>query len=68
MNDINQIRINNLQNRHYSSCEIDNLPLAMAYVPWQKFRNLFPNEFESLKHGTIFKELYLPWTGRSCRG
>jgi hypothetical protein len=42
-------------------------PLGMCYVPWQKFRNLYDNEFESLEHGTIFKELYLEFCERSCK-
>lgn len=51
------------------SCEgnFNRFPLGMAYVPWQKFRNLYENEFISLAHGTIFKELHLEFCERSCK-
>lgn len=41
---------------------IDKLPLAMAYVPFQKWRKVYdaPN---GLANGTIFEELKLPWLG-----
>lgn len=39
---------------------IDSLPLAMAYVPMQKWRNVF-EACEGLAHGTIFEELVLPY-------
>lgn len=39
--------------------------LAMAYVPWQTFRNLY-NEHDALCNGTIFKELNLEYRGRRC--
>jgi hypothetical protein len=42
-------------------------PIGMCYVPWQKFRDLYDNEFVSLAHGTIFKELYLEFCERSCK-
>jgi hypothetical protein len=41
------------------------MPLAMAYVPWQCFQNLY-NCKEAFKHGTIFKELDLDFYGRRC--
>lgn len=56
------------------SCERDSYegdfnryPIGMCYVPWQKFRNLFENEFVALSKGTLFKELHLEWYGRSCK-
>lgn len=45
----------------------DRCPLAMAYVPWQHFKNLYDNEFTALARGTIFKELDLEFYGRSCK-
>ena len=39
--------------------------LAMAYIPRQKFRNLFTDE-EGFEKGTIFKELYKPFEGWKC--
>ena len=43
--------------------DIDSLSLAMAYVPWQTFKDLYKPE-EGLKEGTIFKQLNKPFTGR----
>lgn len=45
--------------------KIDSLPLAMAYVPWQQWDNIYKAE-DGLKQGTIFEELDLPFTGRRC--
>lgn len=47
--------------------DFDRFPLAMCYVPWQHFRNLYENEFVALANGTLFKELDLKWYGRSCK-
>lgn len=40
--------------------DMDDMPIAMAYVPWQQWRNLYDPK-EALKRGTIFKELDLPF-------
>lgn len=53
--------------RDNRECELKNCPLAMCYVPWQVFRNLYENEFVALERGTIFKELDLDWYGRGCK-
>ncbi|MDO5145511.1 MAG: spore coat associated protein CotJA [Eubacteriales bacterium] len=45
--------------------KIDALPLAMAYVPWQRWGDLYKPE-DGLKQGTIFIDLNLPFTGRRC--
>ncbi|MBR5329810.1 MAG: spore coat associated protein CotJA [Firmicutes bacterium] len=37
-------------------------PIAMAYVPMQKFQNLY-SAAEGYKVGTLFKELDLPFKG-----
>lgn len=42
-------------------------PLAMCYVPWQRFENLYENEFKAWDRGTLFKDLDLEFLGRSCR-
>jgi len=42
-------------------------PLGMCYVPWQKFENLYENEFKALDRGTLFKDLDLEFLGRSCK-
>ncbi len=38
-------------------------PLASVYAPLQEFRNLYRAE-EGIRHGTIFKELDLPFMGK----
>ena len=52
-----------------SSEPIDTYPLAMAYVPWQTWGNVFDCE-EALANGTIFPDLVLPFLGKggTCRG
>lgn len=37
-------------------------PIAMAYVPWQSFKDIY-EPAKALMKGTIFKELDLPFTG-----
>ena len=37
-------------------------PIAMAYVPWQNFKALYPVE-KALCKGTIFEELDKPFLG-----
>ena len=37
--------------------------LAMAYVPWQEWRDIYETE-KALHCGTIFKELNLPFIGK----
>jgi hypothetical protein len=41
---------------------VDKLPLAMAYVPFQKWRKVL-DASAGLAAGTIFEELYKPWYG-----
>lgn len=41
-------------------------PLAMAYVPWQKFEKLYDDLEKAYCNGTIFQELNKPFTGRRC--
>lgn len=38
-------------------------PIAMAYVPWQSFKDIYEPAMALMK-GTIFKELDLPFTGK----
>lgn len=42
---------------------LEDMPLAMAYVPFQVWREIYQPD-EALQVGTIFKELNLPFTGR----
>lgn len=37
-------------------------PIAMAYVPWQKWRNIY-EPCKALQIGTIFEELDKPFLG-----
>ncbi|MBP5431294.1 spore coat associated protein CotJA [Ruminococcus sp.] len=39
-----------------------NVPLAMAYVPWQQWGETY-GEDEALSRGTLFPQLDLPFTG-----
>ena len=43
--------------------QLDNLPLAMAYVPWQNWEPMY-NEEQALERGTAFPSLDLPFCGR----
>ncbi len=45
----------------YEKC-IDKLPLAMAYVPFQKWRKVH-DASAGLAAGTIFQELHMPFYG-----
>ena len=52
---------------------LSGVPLAMVYAPIQAFENIY-TEGEALMAGTIFKDLDLPFMGKSitkggkCRG
>ncbi len=51
-----------------SSCMNDplsDLPVAMAYVPWQTWKDLYEID-KALEVGTIFEELNKPFLGRRC--
>lgn len=45
---------------------IDKFPVAMAYVPWQKFDKMYEDLEKAYCIGTIFPELNKPFTGRRC--
>lgn len=47
------------------SC-IDGMPLAMAYVPRQKWQNIYENS-KAVMRGTIFSDLDLPFKGAGKR-
>lgn len=42
------------------------LPLAMAYVPYQRFEDLNESD-KALECGTLFKALYMPFYGQRRR-
>lgn len=45
---------------------IDKFPIAMAYVPWQKFDKMYDDLEKAYCSGTVFPELNKPFTGRRC--
>ena len=45
---------------------IDKFPVAMAYVPWQKFDKMYEDLEKAYRIGTVFPELDKPFTGRRC--
>ena len=50
-----------------SACNaVDTCPLAMAYVPWQRWRDIYEPS-KALSRGTIFAELDLPFLGGGVR-
>ena len=61
------------EKNRYDSCPInkcdfscvDNFPLAMAYIPMQKFENLYSSD-EALCAGTLFKDLDKPFLGKNA--
>lgn len=41
---------------------LDRMPVAMAYVPWTRWRNIYEAE-KGLQRGTIFQDLDKPFRG-----
>ena len=52
--------------RYDKGISYDNYALAMAYVPWQEFTQIYDNLEEGYREGTIFPELNKPFRGRRC--
>ncbi len=48
------------------SFPLDSFPIAMAYVPMQRFKGICDDLEAAYQSGTIFPELDLPFTGRRC--
>lgn len=46
-----------------ASSAVDQLPLAMAYLPMQKWEMLYEPEM-ALRQGTLFAKLDLPFVGK----
>ena len=47
---------------------VDQVPIAMAYVPWQQNCNMYENLDEAFRIGTIFPVLNKPFKGgEKCR-
>ena len=55
-----------MQDTNHKNEFLAQLPLAMAYVPWQRMTGIFENLEEAFCCGTIFPELNKPFTGRRC--
>ncbi|EOS80307.1 hypothetical protein C817_01799 [Dorea sp. 5-2] len=47
--------------------ELNGMPLAMAYVPWQEWQNIYEAE-KGFHCGTIFEELNKPFNGITMGG
>ena len=47
----------------FDNTYLGRLPLAMAYVPFQQWGNIY-EPYRALQRGTIFPELDLPFCGR----
>ncbi len=58
MNDINISFKNNMQN-NFSEVPLDELPLTMAYVPFQRLSEVYADE-KALKNGTLFPDIDKP--------
>ncbi|MBE5875684.1 MAG: spore coat associated protein CotJA [Lachnospiraceae bacterium] len=48
--------------------QVEQFPVAMAYVPWQTDARTFETLQEAYQKGTLFPELYKPFTGRRTCG
>lgn len=46
---------------------MEQFPVAMAYVPWQRNCTMYDSIDEAYKAGTIFPELNKPFLGRSVK-
>ncbi len=51
------------QDDNFDDRTLSSLPLAMAYVPMQKWQKLYEPDV-AFERGTIFSELDLPFLGR----
>ena len=45
--------------------QLQSLPLVMAYVPWQKWQDIYSSEI-GLQRGTIFAQLDKPFIGEEA--
>lgn len=56
-----------MRNHGHRHSGVDSMPVAMQYVPWQHWNQIY-NPEEGLKCGTIFPELNKPFRGKgACR-
>lgn len=52
----------NVCERRMDHGDLADMPLAMAYVPWQKWQNIYKAK-KAFQRGTIFEELDKPFQG-----
>lgn len=64
-NDYTNPIYNESENCDLSGTPLDSLPIAMAYVPMQKWQRLYEPEV-ALERGTLFSELDLPFIGKAA--
>ena len=53
------------QRSEKESC-LEQYPIAMAYVPWQRWQQVYPVE-KAMNRGTIFPDLDKPFSMGRCR-
>jgi hypothetical protein len=58
-------QVNRPEGSYCSVNYIDNMPVAMAYVPWQHFTEVYET-CKAFQIGTIFPELDLPFCRTRC--
>lgn len=63
MPDCSRGNFNYMQNL---GANVDQFPIAMAYVPWQRFDGIYEDLEKAFQVGTVFPELNKPFTGRRC--
>lgn len=49
---------------HWNDRKLCDFPVAMAYVPWQEFQEMYDDLEKAYCAGTIFPELDQPFMGR----
>ncbi len=49
-----------------ASCGLEQMPLAMGYVPWQRWCQTYPVQ-QGFERGTLFPQLDLPFVMGRCR-
>ncbi len=60
-------KVNPSAGNNFCNDRLKDLPIAMAYVPLQAFRDLYEDETRALCNGTLFEELYKPFEGKFTR-
>lgn len=61
---MNECKRQNYMNNHFHSMDgLGQFPIAMAYVPWQRFGQTYDLS-KALRAGTIFPELDKPFCGK----